>query len=352
MSDMENESRFQDEVDILDDYLFNIYARRVSPPVEPKERDLSFWKIVGIESFLYGISGIVGMLFSALRTGFLFYIVEKLLVSEFNLGIAIEEGLGLGMAITALLAFEGSLAAKGFNKGKMMSEARDSKLATGMAFIVILSGGAFSSFSLVDGLISPIKIWFYLAIALVMAIAGAIIVYYGAENVGFMFVRHEQEKFRILRDYRGRYDDWRKSGESSFWSSKHGKNFKKNEQLMNTSVQNSSNEQGGSEHVQFLFKKGSNLSKQELAYEYVSQFYDFYGRIPSTNEAMNDGMFSKGYASYAVNDFMIANSKILMDDKAITQEQMLRAVETYQNRNSVILEWNQDEGAYFETPNK
>jgi len=319
-------SIFQETIDVMDDYLHNIYARRVSRPIEPKEEDLTFWRIVGIEAVLFGLSGIAAMIFSGIRTGFLFYVVEKLLLEEFEMiSRVLSEGIGVGMAVTGLLAFEGYLGAMGFKKGKELDNPTSSKLATSMAFSVIVAGGVFSSMGLVGDMISDIKIWIYLIIALVMAIAGSIIVYYGGENIGYMFVKHEREKFKILDDYSSRYDSWVESGTSSFWSSAQGKSFKKYSK-------NIQNEQFSSENVQTEFNQTEKMPKNERAYNYVVDFVQENERIPTVNEAMNGKEFSRGYASYAINDFIVENGKSLIADGIIEEARYTKALVSQEKR--------------------
>src|SRR5512142_1825571 len=53
-------------------------------PVKPNRKDLSFFKMMGLEASGLAVSSVSGLLLAALRTGAIFMLAEQLLLDAFN----------------------------------------------------------------------------------------------------------------------------------------------------------------------------------------------------------------------------------------------------------------------------
>lgn len=334
-------SIYAEEAGVIEDYIHNVYGKRVKPPREPEpltRKDMSFWKLVGVEASLYGGSGIAAIIFSAFRTGTLFYVVESLLLSEFGIGSVITNTVSLALAAIGLFAFEGYLAADGFSKGKNAEDVKASKVATYMAGAVILAGGVFSSMSLISDLIVNIKIWVYLIISIVMAVAGTVIVFYSGANIGFVVLSFDKKKKALVRDFDTRYsrwdkanDAWREKAVGTFWQSRQGRAFKKGSAIVQNEHQN---EQAVQEGVQDSFTAVSKLTKAEQAFNWVEAFVHTTEQIPTVSQVVEQGGFKKTMASYAINDFICDNADALISDRLVDAERAQRACASVDKRST------------------
>jgi hypothetical protein len=132
------------EANAIEAYIKNIYAKKVNEPLYPSGEELSFWRIAGIEAIMFTIAGFGIAIFSSVRTGGLFYILETLLLTKYNLGSGITTGLSLTSMITSLLAFELYVLADGFTEGRENHSVVRSKIGVMASLGVIVVAGVFT----------------------------------------------------------------------------------------------------------------------------------------------------------------------------------------------------------------
>jgi len=204
-------------------YIENVYSRKITPPEKPKT---TFWSIVGVDAVLYTISGIGASILSGIRTGGLFYILEQTLLTEYNLGSAITGSLSTASLITSLLAFEGFLLATGFSNGRRKGKVTISKWSLFVAFLVVMSAGIFSGLGIIDTT-SEMNNILNVILALITAIGAGVITYFGGENIGYSFHFYNEEKKRMIEEYKNEYNEYRENALRAYGSSRYNINSKR-----------------------------------------------------------------------------------------------------------------------------
>jgi len=172
----EFEHELQKDAMAQEAYVANVYSRRVPPPLPPTKDELSFWKIAGIEAVIFTLVSFGSVIFSSIRTGGLFYILETLLLKKFDIASGFGYFMGITAMVTALLMFEGLLAGDGFKKGKNNLDIETSDIGVWAALIVIILAGVFAGMGLLT-LPEEVENWFYIGLALITAVATSFFTY-------------------------------------------------------------------------------------------------------------------------------------------------------------------------------
>lgn len=330
------------ESNAIDNYIEKIYSKKVPEPVPPSEEDNSFFKIAGIEAILFTISGIGIVIYSSIRTGGLFFIMEKLLLEEFKLGDALTQVFSSTSMITSLLAFELFVLADGFSKGKSNEELKRSNFGLYSALGVIVLAGIFSAMGFFPSINENIKLIFYLIIAVGSAVASGIIALASGENIGFTFTKVENTRKKLKENHKLEYQSWREAGIKAYNSSHYAIGSKKSSEFFSTlstlekdsNVKepvieaNKTNDKKQSDVEKNRF---SNLSKTEQAYELIEKFVKEKNRIPSTKEISELG-YSIGTVSIVRNRYILNNSEWLLKNKIITNELYAKAKQSVENK--------------------
>lgn len=157
----------------------------------PKKRSVNFIQSLGVEALAAGLSSIGALVLAAIRTGTVFYQAENSLLAVFNTTGFLNTTLPLVSMIAALFAVEGYLFVQGLKKGR--SENNRGAI-WGMIFAIAISvmAGIISSSGLITNLSGVPKMVLYVALAVVTGIGATVLAYYGAENLGIVFLRWEQ----------------------------------------------------------------------------------------------------------------------------------------------------------------
>lgn len=221
----------QKDADAQRAYVDNIYSKKVKPPKEPNEEDLTFWKLVGIEVTIFFLVAIGTVVFSSIRTGGMFYVMELLLLAEFNIPEIVKTIFSFSSMVGSLMAFEGYLAGKGFFDGKNNEDVVVSKEATIAAFTVIILAGIFSGLGLFGTINEIFKMVFYGILALATAIAGGILSLHSGVNIGYAFKLYEVKKDKILSEYQGKYDEWLNKAYDAYANSNYNIRHKRSDKI-------------------------------------------------------------------------------------------------------------------------
>jgi len=298
LDELAREQEFEREAAEL--YIRETYSFRVPEPIPPSKEDLSFWKIAGIDATLLAIAAIGAVLFSSIRTGQMFYIIETLLLNEFSLSPLIVQIFSMSAMITSLLAFEGYLAGVGFYKGRHMEDVKISNVGIVLAMLVIIIAGIFSGFGLIT-LSGELDIIFKTSIAVLTAFAAGLIVYFSGENIGHAFTRVEIERERMLEKHMEEYQNWREHGLKS-WNTTKTRSGKKTEQGVQSSVQKG-------------VQVEQHESKTEHAYKEIEHFLNENGKLPSVRELSDSLGVSVGTAHAALKEFKERNAELITENK-------------------------------------
>ena len=332
------------DAEAIEAFLKNFYSKSVPPPQQPTKEDLSFWRIAGLQSSMFSLAAFGGIILSAIRTGGIFYIIELALVEKFNLGV-IGTILAFISMIAALGAFELFVLAFGIDRGMKSERLTVSGWGVGIALVTIVCASIFSSFSIVN-LSDSLSEGFDIIMSLVSGFASAAVVYYSSENLGFVVNSVSRVRNEKLSAHASAFKNWRQNGVSQYLDSiyniRHKRSSKvyskpvQNEQVLNKGVQSGSNknnvEQENEQEIQEPFKR---RSKVELAYAFIEKQYklgkiilssrDVVAGIKRTGESV-----SAGTAFTAISQFIVNNSESLILDGAISQEDVERAICTFE----------------------
>lgn len=211
------ESVLETHGEALESYLKNIYSKEVSPPQKPDKAELSFWRIAGLQSSLFALSAVSGMVLSAIRTGGVFFLIEDSLVKEFQMGV-LGTWLSFISMIAALGTFELFVLAYGLVKGMKSGKLEVSGLGVGIAMTTIIFASIFSSFSIVD-VGDTASLWFDIIMALVSALGSSLVVFFSSENLGFVVNSVTSVRNEKMKTHGDAYSQWRKDGAESYYSS-------------------------------------------------------------------------------------------------------------------------------------
>jgi hypothetical protein len=292
LEELAKEQDFEREAAEL--YITKTYSFRVPEPLPPTKEDLSFWKIAGIDATLLAIAAIGAVLFSSLRTGQMFYIIETLLLQQFSLSPIVINVFSFTAMLTSLLAFEGYLAGVGFYKGRHLQNVKISNLGILLTLSVIIVAGIFSGFGLIT-LAGDWDIIFKTSIAVLTAFAAGFIVYLSGENMGYAFSQVDVAREEMKRKHMEEYQNWREHAIKSFNTSKMRSGRKAIEQPVQMDVQKSvQNEQ--------------NESKVEQGYHEIEQYLLNNKKLPTVRDLSNILGISVGTAYNALKEYKERNS--------------------------------------------
>ena len=190
MTDEEQNKNYYEDVlendaAAIEAYINNIYKKSVPPPVSPSGKEMSFWRIAGLESSIFVLSAIGAAVLSAIRTGGLFYILEVKLIQKFAIASWFGQTFGLISMAASLLAFEGFILAYGLTKGKESGRITISKFGLIISLLTIVAAGIFSSFSIVS-VSQTMSNGISIVLALITGGAAAGVAFFSSENFGFI----------------------------------------------------------------------------------------------------------------------------------------------------------------------
>ena len=312
-----------EEGDRIEKYIQITYSPRVPPPNIP---NLTFWNLVGMTASFFSISAIGAVVFSSIRTGGYFYIVEDLLLSRFNIPTNVKFILSVAAFVSALFAFEGYALADGFSKGEKIDNVSSSRTGLIFSFIVISVVGIFSGLSIAD-IPDSVNATMEIISALVTSVAAAFIAFFGGKNIGFAFGQFKKKKQEELDAHQERYDKWREGAVRSY-RSQWGK-FKKSSNL-NTEL--NANEQGfrDEQELNAIENKNSKmfqaLSKPEQVEQLVGQYVQKYSTVPTVRQMAEQG-YSVGSASNGINLYIANNAESLLNSGILAEKRISKAIE-------------------------
>jgi hypothetical protein len=163
--------------------------RRTHPFPEPKR--LSFLRDLGIEAVSTFLSGVGGLVLAGVRTATVFYLSEANLLSTYTIAGAFAAGFKAaapGVAtVSALLAVEGTLFAKGLKAGRLKGESKNAKWDMIFAFAISLIAGVISSTTLVRNVPDVLATFLSWSLVIITGFGATVLAYYGAENLGSIF---------------------------------------------------------------------------------------------------------------------------------------------------------------------
>ena len=316
----EEVSQFVEEQGNIKNYIEKVYSTRVPPPESP---NTSFWNLVGLKTAFFSISSLGAIVFSAIRTGGYFYLVEVVLLSKFNIPETMVNILALSAFIAALFAFEGYALADGFSRGEKMNGVEQSNFGLYSSFATIMLVGVFSGLEIAE-LSDSLRNNLSILVAILTSISAASIAFFGGKNLGFAVGEFKKKKKDLLIEHQASYDTWRDGAFRSYTSTMGS--VKSRVQFPVQKPFNSEHDsEQNDESVQPMFKREKKMSKSELAYEFVNNFVNKYGEIPKTTVDISQENFKKTYLSYAINDYICTNAEGLLQDGLVTQERMKQA---------------------------
>lgn len=313
--------RTQEDSKSIEAYIENIYSQKVVPPSPPSKNSLSFWKLSGLEAMLFTISAISGAILSSIRTGGLFYLLEIKLLTEYNIDPFITNLLAISALITSLATFEGFLLAFGFYKGKANGKLNASVAGLLSSFIVVLAAGVFSGLGIVNNIPENIRMAINVSLALITGLGAAFVVFFSSENIGFTVTSYEHKKKNIINEYQELYQDWRRHAVQSYMTSHY---YKSSKNVQNT-FNNEQNLNKSSMEVQNTFNLPTKESKFEQSLLAIENFVNQYGRLPKIDELVEIGI-SRGYASMAINKFIVDNGDKLIHSGIIDEDRLNSAI--------------------------
>ncbi len=304
----------------IESYLRNIYSESAPRPTPPTEDDLSFWKIAGLESSLFVLSGIGAAVLSAIRTGGLFWLLEELLFNKFGVLKSLGGLFGFISMISALLAFEGFLLGYGLSRGRKSGKMEVSQTGLIVSMVTVISAGIFSSFSIV----TVTENWqaiMNVALALITGGASALVAFYSSENLGYILNHVSAKKTEILSNHQANYTHWREGGLKAYFKSHYNIRHKNSDKVYGGNQQQNAPIIASPVSTAPMKKK----SKVELGFDFVSRYYLENGTLP-TNKVVSDGAgVAIGSAFTAIQNFIVLNEGELLSKKVISQEQVERA---------------------------
>lgn len=323
----------------IEAFIKNIYSKSVPPPQTPTKQDLSFWKIAGLESSLFSLSGVGGAILSAIRTGGLFYILEVKLMQKFSLPPLIGEIFGFGAMVTALLTFEGFLLGFGLSIGKKSGKEDVSKVGLVISMLTVIAAGVFSSFSIVNTGETADQVM-SIVMALITGASAALVAFYSSENLGFTLNHVANRRNETLNSHQIAFRAWRDNAVDEYLSSAYNIRHKRSQKIYggSNSVQNPVQiEQQDSRNLQ----NNSNLnpteseafkkrSKVEIAYEWIEKQYSKKKQLYTSREIVeglkrSGQIISVGTVFTALSLFMVNRADDLLRDGVVTEEDIERA---------------------------
>ncbi len=260
------------EAEKIQKYIETYYAAKVPPPTPPTKEDLSFLKLAGFEAVSFSIPAMAMVVFSAIRTGGFFFILEQKLLNSFGLPSTMVWILSITIMIAALFGFEGYALARGMKQGRESMTIEENRAGTVFTFIIIVAVGIFSGLEIVD--ISPsLQQFIDVLMAVVTGLGSGIITFFGGKDIGIAIKKFNVEVDVIKQKYKDDFKAWREDGIASYLSvksrlSKANQNIR-DETKTNPPEENNVNEQSGT--------KEKDWRKASLAFD--KKDYLFLGNM-------------------------------------------------------------------------
>lgn len=218
---MEIDELYNDkEAEKLRKYIDGYYSEKVPPPQKPTKDDLSFWKLAGFEAISFAIPAMAMAVFSAIRTGGFFFILEKKLLSHYELPEGLIWLFSIIVMLTALLGFEGYALSRGIKRGREQMEIIESKAGTIFTFIIITMVGVFTGLELIENMSDGIRLIIDIVMAIITGLGGGIITFFGGNDIGVAIRKFDIERIKLHKNFQDQYNEWRESAVSSYISSK------------------------------------------------------------------------------------------------------------------------------------
>lgn len=314
----------------IESYIEDIYSKKVPEPVPPSEKDLSFWRIAGIEATLFTISGVAIAVYSAIRTGGLFFIMETLLLREFGLDPALINTFSLSAMITSLGAFELYVLADGFSKGRENKSLKRSDIGLYASLGVIVLAGIFTGLGLVPQMNETIKIVFYTITAVVTAIAGGLVALFSGENIGFTVLRVEKIREKLIKSHAENHLRWKEGAIKSYQSSHYAVGSKKaNDFIENLNKVKKVNViHNDLDEINFIEDKKNNAF---VIYNMIVKFVKDNRRLPKTNE-MTSFSTNDLKNKLALSKYIVTNENQLLRNKLVN-ENIIEKARSYYEEN-------------------
>ncbi len=352
------EEELRKDNEAFEAYLNNIYKKDVPRPESPTPEELSFWRLAGLESSLFVLSAIGSALLSAIRTGGLFWLLEELLFQKFGLDSQFSflgNILGFGSMIFALMAFEGFLLGYGLTRGRESGRMEVSKTGLIVSLVTVISAGIFSSFSIVtvsDGW----QAFMNIVLALITGGASALVAFYSSENLGFILNNVSSKKNEKLSEHRKADMRWREDARDSYVSSHYNIRHKKSDRVYGSNGQSGQSNQEVSKQNQKQEQK--KLSKLEIAYNFISEYYKNNKSIPTNKTIVSGAEVAGGTGFTATQKFIIDNQEELLSNGLVNEENLSETkrryygtlIKDFVKRNQRFL--SADEVSQFGIPSK
>lgn len=301
----------QQESDKIKAYEDWYSEHKIPKPLPPTDDEMSFFKIAGLEASIFVLSGLGASILSAIRTGGLFFLMEVLLIEKYKLNPILGFGLGAIAAIASLLTFEGSLVAVGLIKGRESGKIKVSMLVVILSLTTVILASIFSSFTVVD-LDENVSLWMNIILAVITGLASPTATYLLFENVGFVrnFVASEREK--MISTFKEKLEEWDQGMLSSYNASR--------KTIVNRVGDNYVPQSQGQEQKKEESQK--KLSKFEIAYSFVVDYYSQYENVPTNKIVSDTAGVALGTAFSAIQKFVIDNAQTLLNAGKITQKDL------------------------------
>lgn len=321
-------SLFTEEQENIRAYIEKVYSERVPPPDRPS---LTFWNLVGVKTVFFSASSLGAIIFSAIRTGGYFYLVEVILLSKFNIPEQVINGLAIAAFVSALFAFEGFAVADGFSKGEKMSDVEESNWGLWASFLTITLVGIFSGLGIAD-ITEGFQNTFSIITAVLTSISAASIAFFGGKNLGFAVRDFNEKKKLILESHQIAYDDWREGAFRSYTSTM-GSVRKR---VQGTSQNEHQNEQGDENVQQDVQSSVSTMNKSDMAYRLLNDYVQANGKMPSVRTLSSLASVSVGTASPVINEYIYDNKEALIEDGIIDDKRYREVVEKFLDKEKEI----------------
>lgn len=204
----------------LEEYINNYYAVKVPPPQPPSKAELSFWKLAGFEAITFSIPALAMVVFSAIRTGGFFFVLEKELLQSFNIPDSVVWIFSFIIMLAALFGFEGYALARGMKQGRESMIVEENKAGTIFTFIVIVSVGIFSGLGLIKNIPENVQLFINVSMAIITGLGAGIITFFGGKDIGIAIKKFDLEKIRLQEEFQAEFNRWRESAVASYISVK------------------------------------------------------------------------------------------------------------------------------------
>lgn len=348
MEENKQEENIFDEILVQDrqafnSFLNNIYGASVPPPEKPTKKDLSFFAMAGLDLILFFFSAIGAALLSAIRTGALFFLIEYLLVQDFNVGQPIAVAFGIIAMIGSLFGFEGNLLAIGLRKGRESGKLTVSGWSIFVSFATIIAAGIFSSFSIVNLSGSNAQEIMKVVMALITGAASGVVAYFSSENFGFILNSVSTRRNELLHNHQLAFKEWLDGANEAYKKSSYNIRSKRASQIYGNGLlqSNFTSEAGTSNLLQNTGNLEPKLKSSEIAGNFIEAFLNKNGRLPTQTEIVDGANVGSTSAYYYMCEYMDKNADKLIqygikrgDGSVITSDVIQKARESLSKKNS------------------